>query len=156
MQALRYLAIAATTAALTGCAVLQHLQFAEPSLTLESISLTELGLRGGSVDLMVDVHNPNSFDLNTMRIEVGLDLEDTHFGDVELEERILIPSGGNAMVRIPLSFTWAGIGAGARGVLTRGSVHYGLDTRLYLDTPVGERAVGFETNGQVPLTRLLR
>ena len=156
MRIPKFLTIIAAVGLLTGCAtVLQQLQFSRPSLDLESIQVTGFSLAGGSVDLILDVFNPNSYDLNTMRVEVGIDLEGTHFGDVSWEEPVTLPSEEHATVRVPLSFTWSGIGAGARGILTKGGVNYALDTRLFLDTPLGDRAVGFETTGEVPLLEIV-
>ena len=156
MRIPKLLTICATVGLLTGCAtVLQQLQFSRPSLDLETIQVTGISFTGGSVDLILDVFNPNSYDLNTMRVEAGIDLEGTHFGDVSWEEPVTLPSGEHTTVRVPLSFTWSGVGAGARGLLTRGTVNYVLDTRLFLDTPLGDRAVGFETSGEVPLLEMV-
>ncbi len=156
MRILKLVSICAAVGHLTGCAaVLQQLQFSKPSLALESIQVTGLSFTGGSVDLILDVFNPNSFDLNTMRVEAGIDLEGTHFGDVSWEEPVTLPSEEHTTVRVPLAFTWSGVGAGTRGLLTKGAVSYVLDTRLFLDTPLGDRAVGFETTGNVPLLKIV-
>ena len=156
MRIPRLLTICASAGLLTGCStVLQQLQFSRPTLSLESIQVTGFSLTGGSVDLILDVFNPNSYDLNTMRVEVGIDIEGTHFGDVSWEEPVTLPSNEHTTVRVPLGFSWSGVGAGARGILTRGAVTYVLDTRLFLDTPLGDRAVGFETSGEVPLLEMV-
>ena len=156
VRILKLLSMCATAGLLTGCAtVLQQLQFSQPSLSLESIQVTGFSFTGGSVDLILDVFNPNSYDLNTTRVEAGIDLEGTHFGDVSWEEPVTLPSGQHTTVRVPLSFTWSGVGAGARGLLAKGAVNYVLGTRLFLDTPLGERAVEFETTGEVPLLEMV-
>ncbi len=137
----------------SGCATIQQLEFAEPSLTLESVQLTELGLNGGAFDLLVDLYNPNPFGFQMAQIAIAMDLEDTHFGDVAIDQPMSVPSRQHATVRVPLRFTWAGVGAGARGLLTRGAVGYGLDSRLMLETPLGRRSVSLRSDGEVQLNK---
>lgn len=157
MRILKLLSMCAAAGLLAGCATLLHqLQFTEPSLSLESIQVTGFSFTGGSVDLILDVFNPNPYDLNTMRVETSIDLEGTHFGDVSWEEPVTLPSRQHTTVRVPLDFTWSGVGAGARALLAKGAVNYVLDTRLFLDTPLGERVVRFETTGHAPLGKILR
>lgn len=144
--------------AFVACATLQQLQFAEPSLALETVQLRALDLQGGAFDLLVDVYNPNSYDLATTRVEIGIDLEGTHFGDAAITERTSLPSRGNTTVRVPIRFAWSGVGAGARALLTRGAVGFEMASRLWLNTPLGDRAVQLNLSGEVPvadLTRLL-
>ena len=72
--------------ALPGCATLRSaLSFQEPQLELQEINITGLGLTGGTLDLVFDVYNPNDYRLRSTRLEVGLDLEGTHFGDALID-----------------------------------------------------------------------
>ena len=65
-----------------GCATLGHaLRFQEPAITLKEIRVTGLGLTGGTLDLALDVFNPNDYRLRSTRLELGIDLEQVHFGD---------------------------------------------------------------------------
>lgn len=133
------------------CSVIGRVRFERPTADLETIELTGLGISGGSMNLVLDVFNPNSYELRAMRIDAGIDLEGTHFGDVRLERDISLKPTEHTTVRIPVAFTWAGVGAGARGMLTRGAVDYTLDSRIYVATPVGDQTVEFRNSGLVPL-----
>src|SRR6266498_3834569 len=68
------------------CATLGRLSFKEPDLELEQINLTGLGLTGGTLDLVFDVYNPNDYRIRSTRLDVGIDLEGTHFGDGSVEK----------------------------------------------------------------------
>ena len=57
---------------------------------------------------------------------------------------------------MPLSFTWEGVGAGARALLRKGSVNYGLTGRIVVEAPFGERTVILGTNGTVAVRDLVR
>jgi hypothetical protein len=134
----------------------KYFSFERPTATLVSVQVTGLGLQGGALNLLLDVHNPNAYDLQTTRIAVGVDLEDTHFGDVDLARGLVLKGRETTPVEIPLTFTWAGVGAGARGLLGHGAVRYGLTGRLWLDTPIGAREVQLAGTGQVTLRDLVR
>lgn len=129
--------------------------FERPTAELDAVQVTGIGLTGGSLNLLLDVYNPNSYDIRTTRIEAGIDLEETHFGEVALDKDIVLPSRRHTVVELPVSFSWSGVGAGARGLLGRGSVRYSLDARVRVQTPVGEHTVGFRDAGVVPLSKML-
>lgn len=140
-----------------GCATLgQALRFQEPDIKLQEIRVTGLGLTGGSLDLALDVFNPNDYRLRTTRLELGIDLEDVHFGDALLETPLELPSQQHSPVTVPVQFEWAGVGAGARALLSRQAVRFGLTGVATLSTPVGDRRVQVHGSGEVPLKALLR
>jgi hypothetical protein len=60
----------------------------------------------------------------------------------------------HSRVVVPVRFEWAGVGAAARALVTRASVGYKLSGAFLVDTPVGERRVGVDRTGDVPLTRI--
>ena len=137
------------------CATLSRLTFQEPELRLEAINITGLGITGGTFDLVFDVYNPNDYRVRSTRLEVGVDLEGTHFGDALLERPLdLSPTNHNRVV-VPVRFEWAGVGAGARAMLTRQALGYGVTGTVFLDTPLGDRTVTLQGKGNVPLKKLL-
>ena len=141
----------------TGCAtVRQALRFTEPDIRLQEIRITRLDLSGGSVTLALDVFNPNEYRLRSTRLELGIDLEDVHFGDAVLESPIDLPPQQHSPVTVPLRFEWAGLSAGARALLTRQAIRYGLTGIATLGTPLGDRRVRVRGTGDVPLKTLLR
>src|SRR5207253_3315908 len=79
-------AAAHLTALLTfaACGTLSRLSFHEPELQLQEINVTGVGLTGGTFELVFDVYNPNEYRIRSTRLEVGVDLEGTHFGDALL------------------------------------------------------------------------
>ena len=57
---------------------------------------------------------------------------------------------------VPTRFEWAGMGAGARALLTKRAVGYGLVGKVILDTPLGDETVALKGAGNVPLRKLVR
>jgi LEA14-like dessication related protein len=140
----------------SACATLRGLTFQEPDLSLQEIAITGIGLTGGTFDLVFDVYNPNDYRIRSTRLEVGVDLEGTHFGDALLDRPLdLSPTNHNRIV-VPVRFEWAGLGAGAKGLLTHRAVGYGVTGRVLLDTPLGDKTVVLRGTGNVPLRKLIR
>lgn len=153
----RWLAGACVVAALAGCKTLANaLQFAEPEVQLKEVQITGLGLTGGTLNLALDVYNPNDYRLRSTRLELGIDLENTHFGDAVLETPLELPSQQHTLVTLPVRFEWAGVGAGARALLSRQAIAFGLTGTAYLGTPLGDRRVQVHGSGDVPLRRLIQ
>ena len=142
--------------ALGSCATLGKLSFKEPDIRLERIDITGLSLGGGTLDLVFDVYNPNTFRIRSTRMEVDLDLEETHFGTALLERPLDLSPDNHSRVIVPTRFEWAGLGAGARALLTKRAVGYGLVGKVILDTPLGDETVALKANGSVPLRKLVR
>jgi LEA14-like dessication related protein len=138
------------------CATLGNaLRFEEPDLRLQEVRVTGLTVSGGTLDLTLDVFNPNGYSLRSTRLEVGIDLEDVHFGDALFETAVELPSQQHSVITVPVRFEWAGLGAGARALLVRQAVRYGLTGVATLDTPLGDRRVRLRAQGDVPLRTLL-
>jgi hypothetical protein len=75
----------ALAAGLGGCAGLGN-TLKNPDVRLERVIVRDVGVRGGNLDLVVGLDNPNPFDLRGTEVELGFDVEGTHVGDVSLGE----------------------------------------------------------------------
>lgn len=150
-------AFAAVTATvlLAGCALLGRVGFEEPVVDLKSLRLTGLGISGGSMVLVLDVHNPNAYELRGLAIQANLTLEETDFGALELDRGVVLPPEAHTEVEVPMRFTWEGVGAAARGLLTQGSVRYQLGGRFLVDTPLGDQWVGITRSGMVGIADVM-
>jgi LEA14-like dessication related protein len=138
------------------CATLRTLAFTEPDVTLQEIDIVGLGLTGGTFDLVFDVWNPNDYRLRSTRLEVGIDLEGTHFGDALLDRPLDLSPTNHSRVVVPVRFEWAGLGAGAKALVTRRALAYGITGAVLLDTPLGDRRVALTGQGNVPLMKLIK
>ena len=139
----------------TGCATVQALRFERPDFDLTSVRIDGLGFTGGSLTLVIDVDNPNTYDLRTGHIDVTIDFDDTRFGEAFLDGSTWFGSQAVTPIELPLSFSWAGVGAGGRALLGRGAITYTLAVTLTVDTPLGDRPFDMTTRGNVPVRRLI-
>src|SRR5437879_12431353 len=146
-------AVAVITSA---CATLRGLTFQDPQIELREIEVVGVGLTGGTLNLAFDVYNPNDYRIRSTRLEVGIDLEGRHFGDALLERPLDLSPGNHSRVVVPLRFEWAGVGAGAKALLTRQAVGYGLTGRVIVDTPLSDKTATLRGSGNGPLTQTLK
>jgi LEA14-like dessication related protein len=140
--------------AAVGCATVRGLSFHEPQVELKQIDITGLGLTGGTLSLVLDVYNPNKYRVRSTRVEVSLALEERHFGDALLERALDLSPENHNQVVVPVRFEWAGVGAGAKALLTKQAVGYGLSGTLIVNTPLGDRSLTLRGSGDVPLRKL--
>lgn len=139
--------LCATTAALGACGVLQRFSFTPPAVALQTVTVAAVNLSGGSLTLHFDVHNPNPYELLGTEFSADVDLEGTPFGRVSRSEPLRLPAAQHSHVDIGLQFTWAGVGAAARGIIDHGAVAYGVRGRFLVDTPIDQRWVTIGTTG---------
>jgi LEA14-like dessication related protein len=123
---------------------------------LRELAVTGLSAEGGSVLLFLDVYNPNRYEIRAARFHVAIEIEGVHFGDALLQRPLRLEARARTPVQLPLTFTWAGVGAAARGILSRGSVVYDLAGRMLVNTPAGQRDVGLSRRGSVSLRNVMR
>ena len=150
------LSVAVVGVAISNCATLRHaLNFENPQIELKQINVTGMGLSGGTLDLVFDVYNPNEYRLRSTRLEVGLELASTDFGEALIDKPLDLSPQNHSQVVMPVRFTWAGVGAAARSLLQSQALPYGITGAVILDTPIGERRVQLQSNGKVPLRKLI-
>src|SRR2546427_3005987 len=138
------------------CATIGRLAFTEPDVELQEIAVTGIGLTGGTFELAFDVYNPNDYRLRSTRLEVGIDLEGRHFGDALLDRPLDLSPTNHTRILVPVRFEWAGVGAGAKALVTRQALGYAITGAVLLETPLGDRRVALTGKGNVPLRKLLK
>ncbi|MBA3659536.1 MAG: LEA type 2 family protein [Gemmatimonadales bacterium] len=136
-----------------GCAGLPGLP-ENPDIQLSRVVVRGLGVTGGNLDLVLDVRNPNQFDLRGTRLVAGFEVEDTHVGDVTYDNPYTVPRDGVTDVTLPLRFTWSGVGAAFRSLLGAGDIPYTMKGQATL-TAVGTTInVPFTRRGRAPISRV--
>jgi LEA14-like dessication related protein len=138
---------------LAGCAGLPGV-FEQPDVNLEHVALRGAGLAGGTLDLTVGVYNPNKFDLQGTTLQLGLDVEDSHVGDLVYDSDFQAQREDTTVLTLPLAVTWSGIAGAARTALNSGELPYTIKGQLTVATPIGEQKAPFTHSGRAPLRRI--
>ena len=127
--------------------------FKQPEIQLDHAVVRGIGLSGGNLDLVVKVENPNNFRLQGTRLEMGVEVEGQHLGDITYDDDFSVAENGTTTLTLPLRFGWAGVGSAVRAALGYGDLPYKMKGQAQIRTPWGRAEVPFTREGRVPLTR---
>ena len=151
---MRKLAMVVAVAALGltgGCKSLGKQAFAEPAVNFRELQVNGLGLQGGSVDVVLSVYNPNGFRLDATRMTYQLMIDTVQFGEGTVDQRITVQDKDSTIVRIPVNFSYAGVGAAGRQLLNTGTVPYRVRGDLTVATPLGNFTRPYDQSGRYTL-----
>lgn len=137
---------------LTACSGLPG-NFKDPDIRLDRVVFRGGSVTGGVVSLRLEIENANRFDLRGSRLQLGLDVEGSHLGDIEYEDAFSLQRGETTTLTLPMRFDWSGLGNGVRTALDSGDLPYQMKGLVTLDTPFGKRKVAFTREGRAPLVR---
>lgn len=132
----------------SGCASLGRAAFKEPVVTLKEFVVTGLGLTGGSVDVVLSVYNPNNYNLDALSLTYKVDVDSIQLGDGTLDGRFVVPKGDSSTVRLPVRFTYAGIGVAGRSLITAGTINYRVRGDFTVATPIGNFTRPYDRTGR--------
>ncbi|MEO8910757.1 MAG: LEA type 2 family protein [Gemmatimonadaceae bacterium] len=125
-------------AAISACASLGPLGgFAEPIVTFKDLKVRGLGLSGGALDAYVNVYNPNGYKLDATRLTYAVMVGQNQLGTGALDSRFTVQNHDSTTIRIPIDFTYSGIGSAAQQMMQSGSVPYTITGDVTVATPVG-------------------
>ena len=137
----------------TACASLGYGAFKEPVVTYKDAVITGLGMSGGSLEVVLNVYNPNSFRLDGTALTYRISVDSVPFGSGMLSERFVVQEGDSAQVRLPLSFTYAGVGQAGRQLIQMGSVQYTVSGEITVGTPLGNFTRPYSGRGRLSTLR---
>jgi LEA14-like dessication related protein len=135
--------------ATTACASLGYGSFREPVVTYKDAVITGLGVSGGSLEVVLSVYNPNSFRLDGTQLTYRLNVDSVPFGSGTLSDRFVVQEKDSTQVRLPLSFTYAGVGQAGRQLIQTGSVQYTVSGEITVATPVGNFTRPYSGKGRL-------
>ena len=146
----KLIAAFAAVIAITGCATLGALGgFKEPIVNFRNVEIKGLGLTGGSVDIVLSVYNPNGFKLEGTRLTYNLQAGDNvQIGTGALDSRFTVQDRDSTIIRLPLDFTYSGIGSVGRSILNTGSVNWRVNGDLTVATPIGNFTRPYDRTGR--------
>ncbi len=136
------------TAGVVGCASLGRSTFREPVVTLKEFNITGLGLTGGSVDVVLSVYNPNGYSLDAASMTYRVDVDSVQLGAGELDGKFMVSEQDSSLVRLPVRFTYAGLGAAGRSLITSGTVNYRVRGDITVGTPLGSFTRPYDRTGR--------
>lgn len=134
--------------------------FHQPQVTLQSVQVAGLGLRGGTLLVNVEVINPNRFSLSADELTYQLSVSDPaaesdttwiDFATGTYAEGFSVGARDTAVVQIPVEFSYSALGAASSSLMEAGTFTYRASGTVDVRTPLGGREVPFSKRGTVSL-----
>ena len=122
--------------------------FERPELQFRGIHVNSIGFDGASLEILVDVYNPNSYRLGLERLSYDLAIENVHWGLGSLTAPIWVEGRDTTMVRLPLDVSWSRLGDVGREALRTGTVNYGISGEMTVATSLGNIDVPYSKAGR--------
>jgi hypothetical protein len=128
---------------LVGCSQLKS-QFVTPEARVAGFELVEMGLFSGRAEIALIVDNPNAFSLVANGLRYKVWLGEYPIADTRSDEKIDIPASDQALVKIPLEFSYQGLYSAVQSMLQTGEIAYRVEGAVF--TPLIE--LPFSRSGQ--------
>ena len=132
----------------SACATLGRSVFEEPVVQFKSLRLNGLGVTGGSLDVVLNIYNPNGFKLEATQLTYNLVMDSVHIADGVLDSDFVVQSGDSSEVVIPVNFTYSGLGRAGSELLRSGTVNYRVRGDVTVGTPLGNFTRPYDQTGR--------
>jgi LEA14-like dessication related protein len=137
--------------ALPGCG----LAFQEPTVKVAEMRQAAVGLQGGTLDVGVQVYNPNRYALTAEDLTYRLSFLDDAgddpgwlaLADGDMAAPVRVEAGETGTVIVEVPFDFASLGAALGRLLRRGELEYRFTGALTVRAPVGRMRVAFDERG---------
>lgn len=141
-------AAALMTVIVSSCASLARSAFKAPEVNLRQVSVTGLGLTGGSVDVVLSIYNPNGYKLEALSMTYQVDVDSLKLGEGSLDQHFFVQAGDSSQVHLPVRFSYVGLNAVGRSLMTAGMVNYRVHGDFSVGTPVGNFTRPYDKKGR--------
>jgi len=130
------------------CSTLGKAAFRQPVVSLQDVKVTGIGLNGGSLDVVLNVENPNDFRLDATQMHYAVLVDTVPFANGTTSQQFTVEGKRSQQVHIPINFTYAGVGQAGRQLMNTGSVNYTVRGDVIVGSPIGNFTVPFSQTGR--------
>lgn len=150
MKKIAVFAVALTAA----CAGLARHVFQNPIVNLRDVRVMSLGTTGGNLEVHLSVYNPNNYRLDATQLRYNVFVGDSvRMADGTVNTQTTVQAGDSTIVKIPVAFTYAGLGAAATQLMRTGAVNYRVSGDVTVGSVAGNFTVPFSAAGRYDAMR---
>jgi LEA14-like dessication related protein len=125
-------------AGLSGCKTMARQAFANPVVEVKDVQVRGVGAQGGSLDVILDVYNPNEYRLDATKITYIVWVDSSRIADGAIEKLVTLTQKGRSDITVPVNFTYESVRAALTQFMLRGSVDYRVTGNFTVVTPFGD------------------
>ncbi|MGZ3769731.1 MAG: LEA type 2 family protein [Bdellovibrio sp.] len=132
---------------LIGCSSVKLLFGEKPTAELREVQLMDASFSGGTLLFIVNVANPNSFDLVVDEIDYKVFLSGKELSEAKIEKPFAIPAKGNKNIEMPLPIKFGDLFEH----LSHAFASRALDYRIEGNVKLGFTKIPFSKEGKLEL-----
>jgi LEA14-like dessication related protein len=121
--------------------------FYRPAVYLRDVKLGGVGITGGSLDVLLNVFNPNDYGLEAPRVRYRVYVDTVPVARGVYDSDLLLESKDSVKLRVPASFSYLGLGQAGRALLNTGSLNYRVVGDITVSTPYGRYTFPYDRSG---------
>ncbi len=125
-------------AGIAGCKTLARQAFANPIVEVKDVRVKGIGVEGGSLDLVLDVYNPNDYRLDARRLSYQVWVDSNQVANGDIEKLLTLSNKGHSEVVVPVNFTIASVQKALVKFAMLGSLDYRVTGSFTMATPFGD------------------
>ena len=159
MRAVLALAVVTTLVAGTACA--SSSRYTGPSLynpivSLRDVRMSGVGITGGTMEIELNVYNPNPDTLHQPRFNYRVLVSDREIAEGMYDADVALPGNDSVKVRLPATFGFAGATSAGRAIMNTGSLNYRVLGTIVVRTEWGRYRFPYDRAGWfAPLSKAL-
>ena len=132
----------------TGCASLSRQAFQNPVVELKDVRVKGIGLQGGSLDVVLDIYNPNGYRIDASHVTYTLLADSLQVATGEVTKLVTLENKKATTVTLPITFSLRELNQAANVLLQRGSIDYTVLGDFTLATPFGSITRPYKSKGR--------
>lgn len=125
-------------AGIAGCKTLARQAFANPIVEVKDVRVKGIGIEGGSLDLILDVYNPNDYRIDARRLSYQVWVDSSQVATGDIEKLLTLSNKGHSEVVVPVNFTIASVQKALVKFAMQGSLDYRVTGSFTMATPFGD------------------
>jgi len=147
------LALSLGIVASASCASLARQAFQNPTVELRDVVVRGIGLQGGSLDVVLDVYNPNDYRIDASKVTYTLLADSVQVATGEVTKLVTLDNRKASTVTLPVTFTFRELNQAASVLMQRGSIDYTVRGEFTLATPFGSLTRPYTGKGRYDTLR---
>ena len=142
-------AAALVLAAATGCATLARQAFANPVVEVKDARVTAIGFNGGSVDVFLEIYNPNEYRVDASKITYVFWVDTVRVATGTIDRLLTLEQKGRSRLTVPVNFGFNEVTYAMREYTRRGALDYRVTGEFTLATPFGNLTRPYSGTGRL-------
>ena len=134
---------------LSGCSLV----FTKPTVTFRELKLVDIDTKGMSLNLLLNVNNPNSYDITLDGYRYSFNIQGLPLGSGEKKELVQFPGKKATDIQVPVRVTYGNVLDIIMKRPNPTSIPYQLEAGLDIATPVGTLSFPISTSGTIVVPR---